>query len=261
MTDHITIPRSWAQQAIEALEVAHDAAVEVLNRCRDDGGAYKEERVTCAESEVVLIAAAITSLRAALAQQQGEHPLAVRLRALADLRRLEGDDDEADLLDEVVQHLHGVAQQQQGEPVAWLIDWPDEPDLGTHLDYEPVPSELGRSTPLYTAPAAPAAAPAGWVLVPVEPTEEMIQAANDGDDAYTLRSFGPGVQRVMQGPEDHYAAMLAARPAAPAATREPLTDEQIAAAMTGYGPTGIKFGALRRVARAIERAHGIGEET
>ena len=40
--------------------------------------------------------------------------------------------------------------------------------------------------------------------------------------------------------------------------REPLTDEQIAAAMTGYGPVGIGFPSLRRISRAIERAHGIG---
>jgi hypothetical protein len=60
----------------------------------------------------------------------------------------------------------------------------------------------------------------GWKLVPVEPTPEMIEAANEGDDAYTLRCFGPGVQRVMQGPEDHWLAMLAAAPAAPAPVPE-----------------------------------------
>ena len=63
--------------------------------------------------------------------------------------------------------------------------------------------------------AAPAV-PAGWKLVPVEPTDEMLKAADDRDDEYTLRSFGPGVQRVMQGPYDHYCAMLAASPTPPA---------------------------------------------
>ena len=66
---------------------------------------------------------------------------------------------------------------------------------------------------------APSPAPAGWKLVPVEPTEEMLKAADDGDDAYTLRCFGPGVQRVMQGPYDHYCAMLDAAPTAQADTQ------------------------------------------
>ncbi len=65
--------------------------------------------------------------------------------------------------------------------------------------------------------AQPAAVPHGYVLVPEVPTDDMLKAADDGDDAYTLRVFGPGVQRVMQGPHDHYVAMLAAAPkAAPA---------------------------------------------
>lgn len=64
------------------------------------------------------------------------------------------------------------------------------------------------------APAEPAV-PDGWRLVPVEPTQEMLTAADDGDDAYTLRTFGPGMQRVMQGPYDHWSAMLAAAPTSP----------------------------------------------
>lgn len=67
--------------------------------------------------------------------------------------------------------------------------------------------------------SAPSPAPAGWKLVPVEPTEGMLKAADDGDDAYTLRCFGPGVQRVMQGPYDHYCAMLDAAPTAQADTQ------------------------------------------
>ena len=66
-----------------------------------------------------------------------------------------------------------------------------------------------------------------WKMVPVEPTKEMLDAADDGDDSYTLRSFGPGVNRVMQGPEDHYAAMLAAAPQPPQRTWVGLTDEEI----------------------------------
>jgi hypothetical protein len=65
---------------------------------------------------------------------------------------------------------------------------------------------------LYTTP--PAAQPAvheGWRLVPVEPTDEMLAAADEGDREYTIRNFGD-VQTVMQGPYDHYVAMLAAAP-------------------------------------------------
>jgi hypothetical protein len=40
----------------------------------------------------------------------------------------------------------------KGEPVAWLIDWPDEPDLGHYFGEEP--NEFARSVPLYTAPTA-----------------------------------------------------------------------------------------------------------
>lgn len=39
----------------------------------------------------------------------------------------------------------------------------------------------------------------------------------------------------------------------------PMSDEEIASAMTGYGPTGIGFGVLRRIARAFERHYRIGE--
>ena len=61
---------------------------------------------------------------------------------------------------------------------------------------------------------AAGAVPEGWKLVPVHPTVEMLDAADEGDRAYTLRNFGAGPV-VMQGPEDHYAAMLAASPAPP----------------------------------------------
>lgn len=55
------------------------------------------------------------------------------------------------------------------------------------------------------------AVPDGWQVVPVEPTDEMIHAANEGDRAYTLRNFGT-IPTVQQGPYDHWCAMLAAAP-------------------------------------------------
>jgi hypothetical protein len=42
--------------------------------------------------------------------------------------------------------------QTEQQPVAWLIDWPEEPELGYYFSDEP--NEHARSRPLYTAPIA-----------------------------------------------------------------------------------------------------------
>ncbi len=60
-------------------------------------------------------------------------------------------------------------------------------------------------------PLAVQGVPAGYKLVPIEPTEEMLAAASEGDRAYTLRNFGD-IMTVMQGPHDHWCAMIAAAP-------------------------------------------------
>nr|WP_312456703.1 hypothetical protein [Stenotrophomonas pavanii] len=54
-----------------------------------------------------------------------------------------------------------AARQPVGEPVAWLIDWPGEPDLGHYFAEEPV--QGGRSRPLYAAPPAQAVDP--WSVI------------------------------------------------------------------------------------------------
>ena len=89
-----------------------------------------------------------------------------------------------------------------------------------------------------------------YKLVPVEPTPEMLKAANcmiDCDPIWMARA---------------YRAMLAAAPEAPQpAKREPLTDEEIDAVMRkalGYGLSPSRDDL--DFARAIERAHGIGEQ-
>jgi hypothetical protein len=81
--------------------------------------------------------------------------------------------------------------------------------------------EIERTEEAITAIKQARSAPAakGWKLVPVNPTPEMLAAADQGDREYTLRNFGD-VQTVMQGPEDHYVAMLAAAPAQPAPVQE-----------------------------------------
>lgn len=55
-------------------------------------------------------------------------------------------------------------QAEQVEPVAWLIDWPDEPELGHYFAEEPC--EGSRCRPLYTTP------PASRALV--EALEDMV---------------------------------------------------------------------------------------
>jgi len=42
--------------------------------------------------------------------------------------------------------------QDDREPLAWLIDWPEEPELGHYFSDEP--NEHARSRPLYAAPIA-----------------------------------------------------------------------------------------------------------
>ena len=43
---------------------------------------------------------------------------------------------------------------EAGEPLAWLIDWPDEPELGSY--FSEATSENGRSRPLYLHPSGDA---------------------------------------------------------------------------------------------------------
>jgi hypothetical protein len=62
--------------------------------------------------------------------------------------------------------------------------------------------------------AAPVPVPPGWKLVPVEPTPEMLAAADASDREYSLRNFGDA-QTAIQGPYDHYRAMIAASPEVP----------------------------------------------
>lgn len=64
------------------------------------------------------------------------------------------------------------------------------------------------------APAAPV--PQGWKLVPVDPTQDMIDAADQSDREYSQRAFG-GAMHLSQSGEDHWHAMLAAAPQPPEA--------------------------------------------
>jgi hypothetical protein len=107
----------------------------------------------------------------------------------------------------------------------------------------------------YEAEAKPAPAePVGWKLVPVEPTQKMIERGRwdeFGEDC--TRAYPAEEYRV----RDVWEAMLAAAPAAPAPV--PLTDEEV---RRGWGTVSLhphvddRFTAGVRFA---ERAHGIGK--
>ncbi|MDR5765002.1 Lar family restriction alleviation protein [Caballeronia sp. LZ028] len=54
-----------------------------------------------------------------------------------------------------------IADTAGAKPVAWLIDWPDEPELGHYFAENPVDQMYGRSRPLtFAAPPAPSVADA-----------------------------------------------------------------------------------------------------
>ncbi|MDA8522024.1 hypothetical protein [Acidovorax sp. NCPPB 4044] len=59
------------------------------------------------------------------------------------------------------------APAPQGPPAAWLVDWPEEPDLGHYFAEDRSPS--GRSRPLYLGPS------------PQGPTDPDIDALWDGE--------------------------------------------------------------------------------
>ena len=88
---------------------------------------------------------------------------------------------------------------------------------------------IGKLSVLRYAAGAQAI-PAGYQLVPTEPTEAMCKAADDSDAEYSLRNFGPGVHAQQSG-YDHYCAMLAAAPvqagARPAKSLKQLADESM----------------------------------
>ena len=63
--------------------------------------------------------------------------------------------------------------------------------------------------------ASPASAPAGWKLVPVEPTEEMVNAFKSAD-LTELRRYGVTISRLLVRFTQNYRAMLAAAPTQPA---------------------------------------------
>jgi len=105
-----------------------------------------------------------------------------------------------------------VRQMMQAEPVAWFEL--NESLEAWFLAYSQNPK--AKTRPLYTHPA-PQAVPTGFVLVPVEPTEAMRNAAiieQEHHRKVSLSLYGDGPA------SEIYKAMIAAAPqAVPAETR------------------------------------------
>lgn len=129
----------------------------------------------------------------------------------ADLCRNEGADDIARLLDDVAAAL---ADQAQAEPVAFptAAEFSDAMKLAVTADWQQG-FDCARELSLVRAapqPAAqPVAVPAGYALVPVEPTREMRKAATIEQEHHlrmSLSLFGDEPAAVI------YRAMLSAAP-------------------------------------------------
>ncbi|MBN0646179.1 hypothetical protein JTM27_33675, partial [Pseudomonas aeruginosa] len=114
--------------------------------------------------------------------------------------------------------LARVAELERQQPVAWMHDQPNRVDV-IHRDvkdllqrvpgssrgiHRPLDVSEHYTIPLYAAPVAQAqhSVPEGWKLVPVEPTEDVLEAIHNGGyvgDDQELRWF--------------YQSILAAAPA------------------------------------------------
>jgi hypothetical protein len=142
------------------------------------------------------------------------------------------------------------------EPVAYLVEgWHNGKLIAhiPHLTLEDAKASAAvfsqhytttKLVPLYAAPpAAPAPVPDGWVMVPREPTPEMLAVVRNGPMCETWAAG--------------YHAMIAAAP--PAAPAVPLTDEQLAKiAVEDEFLLYCDQDSFNEIARAIELAHGIG---
>ena len=96
--------------------------------------------------------------------------------------------------------LKAIEAQEQCEPVAWR--WSERGFwFGWTTDFTHHDKALRLNCPVEYAYTHPAPIPAGWQLVPVEPTDEMKVAGSDALGVYHCGS-----------PSDIYKAMLQAAP-------------------------------------------------
>jgi len=169
-----------------------------------------------------------------------------RLSDEADLCRSDGANDIADLLDEAGEAIKSARAENARMRSELERPMSSEAKVLVHdnarlrAEVQRLEAELSMATVLHArltheaikaqarcieleaeVQALRGAVPAGWRLVPIEPTEEMLDAADAADREYTRRNFGD-VMTVMQGPYDHWCSMVAAAPQ-PAAQADPFT--------------------------------------
>lgn len=65
-----------------------------------------------------------------------------------------------------------LAANAGSEPVAWRIDWPDEPELGHY--FSEAPTDSGRCQPLYLHPSPPEGMVGGWMPIETAPEGQMV---------------------------------------------------------------------------------------
>ncbi|MHB1407984.1 MAG: hypothetical protein ACYCXC_00070 [Acidovorax defluvii] len=142
--------------------------------------------------------------------------------------------------------------QDSNKPVAWPHVWGCRANAGGECDKG------------CTAPQPAVAMPEGYALVPVEPTQAMLDAAG-------MCVVPEGKEWLDASNRETWAAMLAAAPEAPQPAKQPLIDDEICDSwefITGhqiqFGPSSegrqmyLSTDEVIEFARAIERAHGIG---
>ena len=193
----------------------------------DLGANEKHAKVATADAS---LGAAIEAIDAALAEQ------AQPTSEAGWLHRLDMEKSEAWMAG-YAQGLKRAAEQAQ--PVAYRHLHED----GWEYYDAPTADDCAECQPLYTTPPAPVAPP-GWRMVPEEPTEAMLSAAQSAwlrDPARKTTTM--------------YRAMLAATPPAPVVP-QPLTDEQIMCIFDDAVPDYVDVTDAEMIdfARAVEAA-------
>ena len=86
-----------------------------------------------------------------------------------------------------------------GEPAAYLIDWPDEPELEHYFSESP--TETGRCRPLYLA-APPTAQAEGWTRLPGQLPEPGMPVLLDIGKKYPIRAMWAAKHTVQAADDD-----------------------------------------------------------
>jgi len=158
-----------------------------------------------------------------------------------------GEDEDRQAAAMLRQYAALTATQQQGQAVAWVRYRSDGgiegPVLDQHMD--DIRRNSGAWTPLGRITAPPPSVPEGWVLVPAEPTDEMVEAAWDSDAADYV-----GEHKRIHSLGLAWSAMIAAAPSAQEDACESRADG--CGPVTRYDDDGI--GLCERCARDLGTA-------